>query len=181
MPGLGMRALLIFVVVAALGLGYGYYQAATHGWLYIDLLDASVKPYAANIRNAELRLLDGNGKLLANAKSDGKFGVVRLIHPEVGDCAAVEQNASISSEAQKRWQNCFQTVSTWLVGWVDEVRLADVKFAECELKGLPAPLHKSNSDWWLWWVPLPHIGGKPLTYYSMSIYVDGMNCAAVAP
>ena len=44
---------------------------------------------------------------------------------------------------------------------------------------LPVTSHKSNGDWWLWWVPLPHIGGKPLTYYSLSIYVDGTNCAAV--
>jgi hypothetical protein len=174
-----MRALLILVIVAAVGLGYGYYQAATHGWLYINLLDTSVKPYAANVHNAELRLLDRDGKLLANAKSDDKFGVVRLIHPEAGDCAAVEQDAPSSSEARNRWQNCFQILSTWLVGWADEIRSADVKFAECELKGWPATLHKSNGDWWLWWVPLPHIGGKPLTYYSMSIYIDGRNCAVV--
>ena len=56
--------------------------------------------------------------------------------------------------------------------------LADVKFAQCELKGVPAISQKSNGDWWLWWVPLPHIGGKPLTYYSMFIHVDGINCAA---
>jgi hypothetical protein len=27
-------------------------------------------------------------------------------------------------------------------------------------------------------VPLPHIGGKPLTYFSVSISVDGATCAA---
>ena len=30
----------------------------------------------------------------------------------------------------------------------------------------------------MWWVPLRHIGGKPFTYFSLSISVDGANCSA---
>ena len=56
-----MRTLLIMVIIAVLVLGYGYYHAATHGWLYINVMDTSAKPYAANIHNAELRLLDRDG------------------------------------------------------------------------------------------------------------------------
>jgi hypothetical protein len=39
-----MRVLLVLAIIAALILGYGYYHAATHGWLYITLTDTSVKP-----------------------------------------------------------------------------------------------------------------------------------------
>ncbi|MGH7794439.1 MAG: hypothetical protein ACREQ2_06025 [Candidatus Binatia bacterium] len=172
-----MRILLVLAIVAALVLGYGYYHAATHGWLYINLLDASVRPYAGNIRDAEIRLLDADGKLLADAKSDHQYGAVRLIHPEAGDCSSAEGNASSSPAARDQWQKCFETLSTWLIGWADRIRFADVRFAHCELKRVPVILRESG-DWWLWWVPLPHIGGKPLSYFNLSISVNGANCTA---
>lgn len=171
-----MRTLLVFVIIAVLVLGYGYYHAATHGWVYVNLVDTSPKSYSGNIRDAEIRLLDGNGKLLANARSDHQYGVVRLIHPVAGDCAAEERNTPSSSALRHRWQECFKTLSTWLIDWAGLVRFADVKFAGCDLKAVPVIVHESREDWWLWWVPLPHIGGRPLTYFSFSINVDQANC-----
>jgi hypothetical protein len=35
-------------------------------------MDTSVKPYGGNIRDAELRLLDGDGKLLVSARTETK-------------------------------------------------------------------------------------------------------------
>jgi len=172
-----MRLLLVLVVAAALVLGYGYYHAATHGALYISLVDSSVKPYSGNIRNAVVRLFDSDGKFLAEGKSDHRYGVIRLIHPEVGDCAAAEENATSSSTARDAWQQCFETISQWVVGWVDRIRSADVKFETCDIKALPVAIRKSR-DWWLWWVPLPHVGGKPYTYFNLSINVDGTDCLA---
>lgn len=64
----------------------------------------------------------------------------------------------------------------WLIGWAGKISSANVKFASCDLKSVPVTLHKSQEDWWLWWVPLPHIGGKPLTYFNLSIRVDGSTC-----
>jgi len=173
-----MRTLLAITIAAATILAYGYYHAATHGSLYINLVDASVKPYSGNIRDVEIRLLDGEGKLLAAARSDHQFGVVRLIHPEAGDCSAAERSATASPAARDEWRKCFRTLSTWLIGWAGRVRFADVKFAGCDFKAAPVTLHESSQDWWLWWVPLPHIGGHPFTYFSMSISVDGANCSA---
>jgi hypothetical protein len=51
-------------------------------------------------------------------------------------------------------------MSTWLVDWAGQVRFADGKFAQCDLKALPVSVHETRADWWLWWVPLPHIGGR---------------------
>jgi hypothetical protein len=65
-----------------------------------------------------------------------------------------------------------------LIHWAGRVRFADVKFARCDFKAVPVTLHESREEWWVWWVPLPHIGGKPLTYFSLSISVDGSKCAA---
>jgi len=171
-----MPTLLVIAIIIALILGYGYYHAVTHGWLYIDIRDASVKPYSGNIRDAEIRLLDADGKFLADGKSDHQFGVVRLSHPDAGDCSAEEGSAASSQAAQNKWKTCFETLSTWLVRWAGRVRFVDVKFAGCDLKRSPVTVRKSRDDWWLWWVPLPHIGGKPFTYFSLSVNVDRSNC-----
>ncbi len=143
-------------------------------------MDTSAKPHAANIRNAELRLLDSEGKLLASAKSDDKFGVVRLIHPEAGGCSAAEKNASSSPAARQQWAKLFSNLVAVVdrLGGKDSVSGREV----CGLRyeSVPATLRKSHGDWWLWWVPLPHVGGKPRTYFSLSINIDGANCAARA-
>jgi hypothetical protein len=65
-----------------------------------------------------------------------------------------------------------------LIGWAGRVRFAEVKFPGCDLKAVSVTLRESREDWRFWWVPLPHIGGKPFTYFSVSISVDGANCAA---
>ena len=175
-----MRILVVLAVIAVLVLGFGYYHASTHGWVYVNLVDTSPNPHSGNIYDADIRLLDGESKLLANARSDHPYGAVRLIHPEAGDCAAEEQGASSSLATRDRWQKCFQTLSTWLIDWVRLVRFADVKFAGCDLKAVPVNIRESREDWWLWWVPLRHIGGKPLTYFSFSINIDRGKCAANA-
>jgi len=172
-----MRTLLVLAILAALVLGYGYYHAATHGTLYISLVDTSVKPYSGNVRDAAIRLLDENGKFLADAKSDHEYGVGRVIHPQIGDCTAAESSAPSTPAARDEWRECFETISTWVIGWADRVRTADIKFGHCDVKAVPVIIHKSQ-DWWLWWVPLPHVGGKPYTYFNLSINVDGANCTA---
>jgi hypothetical protein len=151
-----MRILLVVAITAALVLSYGYYHAATHGWLHINLMDTSLKPYGENSRNAKIRLLDGNGHALADAASDNKFGVVRLVHPEAGDCSAEESSASSSSAVQEQWQKCSATLSTWLVEWASRIRFADIKFASCDLKRVPVTVHQSREDWWLWCAPAAH-------------------------
>jgi hypothetical protein len=174
-----MRTLLVIAIGAAIILGYGYYHAATHGWLYIDLLDTSVKPYGRNIRDAEIRLLDSEGKLLARGKSD-QYGVVQLIHPEAGECDDAGRAASSSLAARQEWPQCFEAISTWIVRWADRIRFVDGKFAACDLRAVPVTVHKSRPEWWLWWVPLPHVGGKPLTYFSLSVPVNRANCTSAA-
>jgi hypothetical protein len=173
-----MRIVLVLAIIVALVLGYGYYHAATHGRLHVNLIDRSVKPSSGNVRDADIRLLDSDGKLLATAKSGHQFGVVRLIHPDGGDCSAEECRASSSSAAREEWRKCFESLSTWLIRWAGGIRFVDVRFGNCDFKKVPATLHESREDWWLWWVPLPHVGGKPLTYFSVSFSVDGANCKA---
>ncbi|HSW05387.1 hypothetical protein, partial [Aquabacterium sp.] len=64
--------------------------------------------------------------------------------------------------------------------WAPRVRRADVRVGACEIKALPVRVHSSNTEWWLWWVPLPHVGGKPRQYFEFVVAVDSRACAGVA-
>lgn len=174
-----MRPWLIVLFAALLVLAYGYYHAATHGSLYVSLVDASQRQHYETIRDAELSFLDSQGNILARAKSDAQYGVVRLIHPQVGDCIAEERGAASSTAGSTKWQECFETQSTWMVTWIGQTRYLDIKFDRCDLKRVPVTVRESNDDWWLWWVPLRHIGGKPYRYFNLSLSVDRSKCTAV--
>ncbi len=172
-----MRKMLIIVAIIGCILGYGYWHSSTHASFHIQLHfkdDTRVKP--ETIPKAEVIFLDSDGRVLASGISDEQHNYVHLIHPEVGDCHDIEKSASFSKEARESWQECFEHLSTWIPKWAEEVRKIDIKTQSCLWENIPVTVSKYNSDWFLWWVPHPHIGGKPFTYYSLSITVEKSNC-----
>ncbi|MCU7835441.1 MAG: hypothetical protein KZQ83_09310 [gamma proteobacterium symbiont of Taylorina sp.] len=46
------------------------------------------------------------------------------------------------------------------------------------IKKIPITISEYNSvsEWLLWWVPLPHIGGKPYSYFRASIDLEQYDC-----
>ena len=175
-----MRKIFIIVlIIACIILGYGYWHSVTHASFHIqlDIVNAAQeKPQT--IPETQISFLDAEGNLLANGISDGQYNFVHLIHPQVGDCHAIEKSASFSKEARKSWQACFEQLSTWIPKWAGKVRKVDLKTQNCVWRNIPVRVSKYNSDWYLWWVPHPHIGGKPYTYYSSSITVEEKNCGS---
>jgi hypothetical protein len=101
---------------------------------------------------------------------------VSICHPDVGDCRKVEQEASSSREGMAAWQECYEAKSRWFVTWVRQVRFASMNLDHCRLDRVPVSIEESKEDWWLWWVPLPHIGGAPYTYFNLTLWVDSSNC-----
>ena len=173
-----MRKILIAVaIIMACILGYGYWHSATHASLNVYLnVRNSYRDGSNAIRNAEILFLDPAGRRLASGIGDPHYNYVRLIHPELGDCYEVEKDARSSRPGREAWQACFERLSTWIPGWADKVSQVNLKIRDCTLKNIPVTVSKRNADWLLWWVPHPHIGGKPYTYYSLSITVDEKNC-----
>ena len=171
------RFFFILVSICLLLLSYGYWHVSTHGWLYISLnrIVTEGRKYE-NIKNATVSLFDLKGRLLVNGRSDDKFGVVYLAHPEVGYCVEDVSKRSHTNETTQAWRDCYQKQSTWLFEWVRKVEYMDLEFKGCSLKKLPVTVSESKDDWWLWWVPHPHLGGKPITYFTISVYVDSEKC-----
>ena len=179
--GTGLKSALILVLVvitlAGLVLGYGYWHAVNHGAAYFSLLAGN--PGAAEsdwLSAATVRFKDRNRNVLAEGIRDDDLDIVHLIDPETGGCQEIEKHAAYSAEARKSWHECFARLSAWIPTWIDEVRQVQIVHENCSSTDIPLEVMASNSEWQLWWVPHPHIGGKPYTYYSAIIVVERADC-----
>ena len=159
-------------------LGYGYWRVSTYGWLYFDIRDVSpgLEQKYELIKNAKLTLFDSDGQKLAEGQSDNNVGVVYLLHPEVGYCVEEEKRAPFSTEFRQDWYDCYEKHAKWIVTWVRNTSHLNIEIDECVLNQLPVSVKEYRDDWWLWWVPLPHIGGPTSTYFSINLDIDRENC-----
>jgi hypothetical protein len=160
------------VVIAALVLGYGYWHMHTHGSLLVYLTDKANDKNTNRAYNARLAFFDANGQLLARAKSDDKYGVVWPEHPAAGYCGP-----ALSGEA---YQQCFKAHSTWLMDWAPHVRKAEVQTEKCHIRDIPVTVRNYPDNIFMWWIPLPHVGGVPRSNYSFDITIDSRECRFVA-
>ena len=172
---LGVLALIVAAV-----LGYGYWRSWSRANITLIVFDVSRNPSGVPATVAELTLRDSSGTSLAKGRSDARFGSVSFIHPQHGSCEAEEQSATTSAAGRAKWDRCIGEKFRWQGDWVRRVSSFDIQFAQCRVAELPLSLRQGRADWWLWWVPLPHIGGDPLTDFSAKILVDSASCQARA-
>jgi hypothetical protein len=163
----------VLALVAAV-LGYGAWRAHTHA--YVDL---RVKDHAgrtpnllwADVKDARLVLQDAAGRVLAEATLELPYGEPRWTGPEG---RAVDCRPQLANEA---WQRCTEAHSRWVAGWVTHAQQARVTVGRCIVDSV-AVRRQDYSDWWFWWVPLPHVGGTPHAYYTLEMHLDSARCAA---
>jgi hypothetical protein len=175
-----MRRLAKLVLAAAVGgalvLGWGYWHAVTHASLQIDVDDFGLRSgnqaYGAP-HNVTVTFRDRSNTALAVANSIEPAGYLLAVHPnaDIGTC---EHRAS-----QREYSSCYQQYSSWSSQWAPHVHSADVSIGECHLHGVPVATSVSNSEWLLWWVPLPHVGGVPRRHFDFTIALDSRACVAV--
>lgn len=167
-----MRTLLItlcaFSFIAALIAGYGYWRVNSQGTIHIDLRDVAAQEQYGNILNARLALLDVSGKRLATGKTDGKFGVLLIAHPQAGYCGSDLQHSE--------YLKCHKALSTWLMVWAREVRYVELAFDNCRFQRIPLQFSAYQAGMLTWWVPLPHVGGDPYTMFNAALTVNGKTC-----
>jgi len=166
-------------VIAALGvLGYGYWFASTHASLHVQVDAAgSDVELGAILPGREYGLLDAHGTELARALGDEHYHYLHLSHPTAGDCHRFESAAFSASSARRAWFDCFAQISSWIPKWIDSVRMVRSTDRSCDGRApVPARVRDWGADWWFWWVPHPHIGGKPYRYYSLRLRVDEAGC-----
>ena len=167
--------LAVFIFACAI-LGYGYWHSKNHGTLNVAMYDFSDRQTFALLKDAAVVMMDESGTVLATGTSDSRFGTVYLSHPEAGSCYEAERQATRSSQGMNIWQKCFRQHATWVMQWARRVRYVDVQWQDCRLEHIPVSVEEYSADWWTWWVPLPQIGGKPYTYFGLTIRLDPIAC-----
>ena len=167
---------LVTSLLCVVALAYGYWHVRTHGSLYVSLHDTSLGRYGEPVKEGVIELLDGSSHKLITLTADGLYGAYLITAPAPYDCHPQERAASHGNPAQDAWQTCFQRQSRWVAEVAPSIASATIRFGRCELRNVPASLGANYSDWFLWWVPLPHIGGKPYASFSHTFYVDGRSC-----
>lgn len=172
-----VKVLLVIAVVILSVLAFGYWHSTTHSSFYVSLKIAGEADSNTPLSpEAKVQFLDSRGRVLANGVRDKQYDFVHLVHPAHGDCHEIEKAAAFSKDATTSWQECFEHQSVWIARWIGDVAGVNVKHGDCLIQNSPITISRSRSDWYLWWVPHPHIGGKPYSNYSATIVVDEKDC-----
>jgi len=172
-----LKIIAIISGAALTVLAYGYWHSITHGSGYIDLVfETSDTAKKGLLSKARVLFLDANGTILAEGVRDKEYDFIHLIHPIVGDCHEIEKRAAFSGGSKQAWRECFQKQSIWIPTWINNVHQVQIKHSDCSSKPLPIAISAHNNEWFLWWVPHPHIGGKPYTYFRSSIVITEKDC-----
>jgi hypothetical protein len=174
--------LVLFIGVPIAVLGYGYSFGRTHGALMVSVEDLSDHAHPQKVRFITLSFLDAAGRSVAEAAAVPPYGTIAITSPPAYACHDAEQRAAFSVEARKLWDECFQRQSRWVPTWIRDVPSVNLRSESCSVRQLPIVVDESPDTWWLWWVPLPHIGGKPYTSFSVRIELNApSDCEPVLP
>lgn len=163
-------------ILATVAVVRGHQLASTHGALQVSISDRSDPANPRPLVPATLAFLDSAGDTLAQAAAEPPIGVVYLTSPAMYSCRDVERRAAYSVEARGEWDRCFDRQSRWLMTWVRRAKSVDLVSGSCVIHGAPIVVDKGVDDWWLWWIPLRHIGGPPFTYFLVAIQIDRAHC-----
>lgn len=165
-----MRILLILLMVAAAtSLGYGFWHQRTFSTFHLTLRDVAERPRGGPVRNAQVVFLDADSQPLARGKTDEKFGVVLVRHPSAGYCG--------TDLTPDQYRRCFWTQSEWLTTWLTKLRYVSIVAGKCRIERAPIDLKVYRDNVFIWWVPLPHVGGVPFSRYSAYLQIDSRTCA----
>jgi hypothetical protein len=169
-----MRVALCLLAIVAAVLGWGYWFSATHAYLQVDILDRALKTdreaYGAPL-DATLELLDEAKRPLATTRTVLPYGYSTARHPTLGDCSALQGRGG------NAYTECYEDYSRWASGWAKRTRFANLTSGKCVITDIPVTVTRSNTGWLWWWVPLPHVGGKPYSYIGLQVEVDSRRCA----
>jgi hypothetical protein len=178
------HVLLAAMVAAALALAWGYWHSQTHASLNLQVEDHGLKTETlayGSPHNVTLTYLGADNEPLAIARSVEPLGYILAVHPssDIGNCEQRGVSAIDPQGSPRHHADCYAKYSAWASEWAPRVRRAHAVVGACELRNLPVRVHASNDDWWLWWVPLPHIGGVPRRYFDFAVKLDSRACTAV--
>jgi len=185
-PAVVPSPLLAVLLSLVLAWGYGYWYAWTHASLWVHVDDVAPKGEGGTsvvANGVTLTFRDKARATLAVARAVEPIGVILAVHPraDVGNCRQTELFPPAGNAAPGDYARCFEQHSAWAATWAPRVHSADGSVGSCQVRAVAVAVRVSHSDWLLWWVPLPHIGGTPLQHVDLAVTIDSRACAAVRP
>ena len=173
-----MKAIVAGVAVLIVSgvLAYGYRFGVTHGSLYITVMDISDREHPREARPVQLLFRDSTGKVLAQAAAAETGDPVSVTSPQIYSCRDIEKRAISSPDTTRDWATCFERQSRWLPSWIRNATFVEIRSNSCTILEMPVSVSEHPDTWWLWWVPLRHIGGKPYTSFSFLIRFNRTSC-----
>jgi hypothetical protein len=177
------RALAVLALFFVFGFAWAAWHTFSHATLHVDIHDyalATSRQLYDSPRGVRLELLDAGGKVLAHARTVEPHNYVTVVHPDpaIADCTQFDSMAV--ADRQAAYAACFEKLSKWISEWATSVRTARFASETCSIASVPAKVVSSIDELWLWWVPLPHVGGTPYRRVSMEFFVDTRTCAPAA-
>jgi hypothetical protein len=182
--------LVLLLSVAALA--WGYWQYSRHAWLNIQVIDENAEPAAANAYSNTyastppavaftIQLQSATGVYLADVNRVGDYGTYMARHPNanIGTCSHYN-NGAVATKPNT-YQECFTLYSAWLATWVQQLARVQVTLPNCSLPPQALTVYQSAADWWLWWLPLPHMNGTLYADYSFTLSFNSTTCGNTTP
>ena len=168
---------------AAAVLGWGWWHAQTHASVHVAINDVALKTAQqlwGGLKSGDVVLRGRGGRALAHGRMRETLGIVDFTDAAAGNCERFESGTPHQNAGRAGWATCFEDRSRWQAGWARDVASASVSTGACRIDKVPVRARR-HDDWWLWWVPLPHVGGTPYANYSFELFIDSAKCAAVSP
>ena len=158
--------LLAAVAVSALVLAWGYWYSLNHASLQLRVDDYALKSerQAYGVPHGVTLTLRDSAKVQLARRA---FRRATGLHPGRSSerrhwqLRAPWHPSIVRQRVAGRLPACYEQYSAWSATWAPRVHSADVSVGSCQLREVPVTVRMSNDEWWLWWVPLPHVGGLP--------------------
>jgi hypothetical protein len=177
------KALLSALILVAAVLGWGWWHSHTHADVHLAINDVALKTARqrwAPLESGALVLRDEGGRALAHGSLTAPHRIVEFSDDAAGDCGRFERQVPQDAAARAGWRACYEGRSRWQARWAGKVAYASISTGTCTIEKVPVRTRRYD-DWWLWWVPLPHVGGMSSAYYAYELFVDSAACSAVTP
>ena len=163
------RIIIIFICIVTITVPLvGYLYTERYGYLYVSVWNKGESTKLEFKPNIIIEFIDKNENILAIGESNTRHGTIEIkktdgtyCRPELGST---------------QWYRCHRANSLWLKGWIDQLSVVTVKINDCEQRRLKAIIHEQRFNMLTWWVPHPHIGGSPYTYYNLRLAINPKTC-----
>ena len=143
---------------------YGYFFRETHSNLSVTFTSSK-----SNLSSAKVLFLDEKGNELGSGILINEY--IQVLHPTLGNCRA--------SNNVMNFRSCFNRLTWFISSWVKDIDKIQVIHKNCITRPMDFEVSRMEdygSEIFTWWVPLPHVGGKPYASYHSTFHLLSSHC-----